>query len=442
MTVTDNWNRSTTSNVLSYRVMFDYTNDITNFKAVRNSDDTFTVTGNWTKRLYTKIDTCLILSHQSQQNMELAGSFSNLSMTQTGFTFKTKQYKNKYLYVDFMLYINTKCSNSITNFITINGSNYPNAINTINKSGSVVSRQFSSIGYNNQGKLEVKRLRIHDIVKLSKTMRYIDIDSRGTSSNISISKTNTINLGRFSLDYSYIISHISKTLYRLDFTKLRIKTNDNSTIKIRNNNMLFTINKNDSRSYKLSFTLPNITINSSYQELDFSNYYGYFLQTDNNSTTIKGDLFTYWWPEFNYQQSINLQSSFSQVKSYGNSDILNNHLVNIKVIDKDNIDRAAGKVIKLTDGSNPITYNAGNPTNGITDSSKFIYSENGLPLRLDLGQEYEIKRIEIQRRILTNNSYIRNYIIGRNKDKEICYIFYDSNRDNEYNESNKVFNVN
>lgn len=442
VTITDNWNRSTTSNVLSYRVMFDYSNDITNFKVVRNPDDTFTITGNWTKRLYTKIQTCLILSHQSQQNMELAGDFSNLIMTQSGFTFKTKPYKNKYIQLSFCLFLSIKSSNNlIYKYLDIKGLNYSNAINTINKSGNVVSRQFSSIGYNNEGKVEVKKLRQHDIVKLSKTMRYIDIDSRGTSSNISVSKSNVSTLGRFTFDYSYSITHISKTLYRLEFTKFRIKTNDSSTIRTRNNNLLIAFNRTDPVSYKLAFTISNMTVNSSYQEIDISNYHSYFLQSDDNSTLIKGNLFIFWWPEFDYQQSPGLQSDFSQTKNYGNSDTSNNHLVNIKVIDKDNIDRAAGKSIKLVDGSNPIIYNGGNPTNGISDSNKFIYSENGLPLRLDLGQEYEIKRIEIQRRILTNNTYSRNYIIGRNNDKEICYIFYDSNTQNEYKEVNKIFNI-
>ena len=64
-------------------------------------------------------------------------------------------------------------------------------------------------------------------------------------------------------------------------------------------------------------------------------------------------------------------------------------------------------------------------------------------MRLDLGNEYKISKIEIQRRILgNNNDYIRNYIIGRNKNKELCYIFYDSQVNNQYIESHKTFVVN
>lgn len=441
VTVTDNWNRSTTSNVLSYRVMFDYTNDITNFKAVRNPDDTFTISGNWTKRLYTKIQSCLILSHQSQQNSELSGNFSNLSMTQSGFTFRTKQYKNRYIHITFSLYISIKCGDKIFKYLEDRRLNYPNSINIINKS-NISSKQISSIRYNEKHEVEKKILRPHDIIKLSRKVRYIDIDSRGTRSNINISKSSTINFGRFTIDYSYRIKHLSRTLYELSFTKIKIKTNDGSRIRIRNNNLLFTINRSSSVSYKLAFTLPNITVNSSYQEIDVNNYYGYFLQEDSISTNIKGDLFIYWRSEFDYQQSPGLQSDFSQIKNYGNSDMLNNHLVNIKVYDRNNIDRALGKILTLTDNSNCLVYNNGNATNGTLDSNKFIYSENGLPLRLDLGQEYEIDRIEIQRRILTNNTYSRNYIIGRNNDKEICYIFYDSNVNNEYEETKKIFKLN
>ena len=43
ITVTDNWNRSTTSPILNYTVIFDYSNDITNLKCVENSDGSYTI---------------------------------------------------------------------------------------------------------------------------------------------------------------------------------------------------------------------------------------------------------------------------------------------------------------------------------------------------------------------------------------------------------------
>lgn len=442
VTVTDNWNRSTTSNVLSYRVMFDYTNDITNFKAVRNADDTFTITGNWTKRLYTKIDNCLILGNQMQKVYEIPGNINNLIINQAGFSFNTKQYKNKHISINFVLYIKTKLGNPIYKYSTVTSQAYSNAINTINKNGNVVSRQFSTITRGSNNVIEKKVLRQHDIIKLSKSMRYIDIDSRGTSDlSNRISKSGTLTIGRINLQYTYNIIHLSKALYSIELSSLKIKTNDNSTIRIRNNNLSLLINTTLGISYRTKFTLDNINVGASYQSLDTSNYYSYILQQDTNNTTISGNILLVWNSEFDYSSNSQVSVNYSSTINYGNSDVVNNHLVNIKVYDKSGIDRASGKVVTLSDGSAALVYNNGNPTNNIFDSNKFIYSENGLPLRLDLGKEYEIDRIEIQRRVLTNNDYIRNYIIGRNNNKEICYIFFDSEVNNQYTESKKIFNV-
>lgn len=442
VTVTDNWNRSTTSNVLSYRVMFDYSNDITNFKAIRNPDDTFTITGNWTKRLYTKIDVCLILGSQMQRTYEIPGNFSDLSLNQSGFSFKTKPYKNKNFPIPtiFDIYINTKHGNVIHKALSTDITKYSNAINTINKSGNVVSRPMSSITKRSDGITEIKLLRQHDIVKLSRFMRYIDIDSRGTESNIIVSTSKTINQGTLSIDVSYQIQHVSKNLYTFNFTRLRLKNTNN--LRIRNNNLCLFINSNKNINYRFKICIPNINLAANtWTEIDCSEGGSLIVQPDTTPTTITGDITLDWKPEFDLQSTLGTTSNFSESKNFGNSDIANNHLVNIKVYDINGVDRASGKTITLTNGALPIVYNGGNATNGTTDSNKFIYSENGLPLRLDLGQEYEISKIEIQRRILTNNSYIRNYIIGRNENKELCYIFYDSESNNQYNEYHRTFNI-
>lgn len=442
ITVTDNWNRSTTSSVLSYRVMFDYSNDITNFKAVRNSDDTFTITGNWTKRLYTKIQTCLILGLQSQKQYEVAGDLSNLTLSQTGFSFKTKQYKNKYIGISFNLAIKTKLGNEILKYISVKENNYPNAINTISSKSGVLSKELYSIVNIEGRRIEKKLLRHHDIIKLSRKIRYIDIDSRGTSSNINTKNTIVHNLGVFTFDISYTMTHISKTLYLFSIDDLRIKTNiNNIKVRIRNNSLSLMLNNGDNRSYISEFVIPNMTVDNTYKTIDTSYFNTYVLQQNNNSTQIKSNITFLWYPEFDNSTQQSNTILYSKNVNYGNSDIMNNHLVNIKVFDDLGVDRAAGNPIKLADGSNPIIYNGGNATVGIIDSNKFIYSENGLPLRLDLGAEYKISRIEIQRRILTDNTYIRNYIIGRNKDKELCYIFYDSFVNKEYIETNKTINI-
>ena len=445
ITVTDNWNRSPTTSSLYYRVIYDYTSDITNFKYVANSDNTYTVSGSWTTRLYNKIDICLIQGWQSQKFFEVCGEVSNLSITSSGFSFNTKPYKNKRLSIMFMLYIRTKLGNSITKYIDISAQAYPNAINTINTSGNVVSRQFNTITKLDNGVTEVKRLRQHDIVKLSRTMRYLDIDSRGTFSPITVTHTGTQTLGRFTLTYSYTLNHISRTLYEFKVNSLSIKVNSGSSIRIRNNGLKFNIKTSATGTYNSSctFIIPNMTVTTSNQSIDVSTYNTYILESDTNSTLVTGNITGSWNSEYDYQTTATATTNHSTTKTYGNSDIMNNHLVNIKVYDDSGVDRAAGKTLVLTDGSALSVYNNGNPTNGTTDSNKFVYNIDGLPMRLDLGAEYKINRIEIQRRILgNNNDYIRNYIIGRNGNKEICYIFYDSQTNNQYVEYHKTITVN
>ena len=226
---------------------------------------------------------------------------------------------------------------------------------------------------------------------------------------------------------------------------MKIRTNDNSTIRIRNNNLTINL-KTDSNTkinFNCRFMLPNMIVTSTDKDIDTSLYTTYILQPDIINTPITGNIIGNWNSEFDYKNNVSNSDNYSIVKNYGNSDIMNNHLVNIKVYDDTGVDRALGKTLKLTDGSNVLTYNSGNPTNNTIDSNKFIYSINGLPMRLDLGNEYKISKIEIQRRILgNNNDYIRNYIIGRNKNKELCYIFYDSQVNNQYIESHKTFVVN
>ena len=108
------------------------------------------------------------------------------------------------------------------------------------------------------------------------------------------------------------------------------------------------------------------------------------------------------------------------------SDIVNNHLCKINVYDKDGNNISSGKSIKLMDGNNALVRNGCNPTTATYNSNNFVYSTNGSPLVLDLGTEYEISKIEVRRRTLDRN-YSRCYVHGRNRDKELCYIFFDSN---------------
>lgn len=445
--VTDNWNRSTTSRILTYTVLYDYTNDITNFKYVANANGTYTISGNWTKRLRNKLLPCMITGTDGSQIVDdIITSNSTLdSITDTSFSTTTRAFKNKRTPKSFMLYLRPSSSNKlIVKYLTIKAESYPNAINTINSSGNKVSRQFSTIT-KEDGNVVTKKLRQHDIIKLSKTMRYIDIDSRGTSdSKNTFTNTITITTGRIVTSIKYTVTHISKTLYMISFDEIKVKTNDNSNIRIRNNSFSLLLNngKGDNYNFRTRLYMPNMTITKNYTTIDSSSFTSYFIQKDQVNTPVNINIAMNLKPEFDCSEDWITQSNdYTKTIVGGNADVATNHIVNIKVIDKDGVDRAYGKTLKLTDGSAVLTYNGGNPTNGTTDSNKFVYSDNGLPIRLDLGAEYQIKQIIIQRRILSNNEYFRNYIIGRNKDLELCYIFYDSNASNTYKETSKTINT-
>lgn len=450
ITVTDNWNRSTISPILNYTVIFDYSNDITNLKCVENSDGSYTISGNWTKRLRTKAKPTMLLGTDgSQHSDEIVTTTSTTyldSITDTSFSTKTKIYKNKRTPKTFCLYIRVNNSNNvITKYINVPAKDYPNPINIINKNGSVSSNQMFTITKDILDKHTIiKSLRQHDIIKLSRTMRYIDIDSRGTYDNKNIfTNTITLTLGVFNIEINYTVKHISGILYSILFNSIKIKTTNGKNVRIRNNSLSLSLNDGNSNyNYKVLLNIPNITVTSNYLSIDPTGYATYFIQDNNINTTVSIKLQADWRPEFDVSTSASNSNTYSKTIECGNADVANNHLVNIKVIDENGIDRASGKTLKLTDGSSVISYNGGTATNGNTDSNKFIYSNNGLPLRLDLGAEYKIKQIQIQRRILSNNEYPRNYIIGRNKNLELCYIFYDSNVSDMYIETNKIYNVN
>lgn len=448
ITVTDNWNRSTTSQILNYTVLYDYTNDITNFKYVANSNGTYTISGNWTKRLRNKLLPCIITGTDSSQVVDdIITSNSILdNISDTSFSTTTRAFKNKKTPKSFMLYLRPSSSNNlIVKYLTVNAEAYPNAINTVNSSGNITSRQFSSIT-KEDGNTIIKRLRQHDIIKLSKTMRYIDIDARGTfDSKNNFTRTFEIITGRITTSIKYTVTHISGVLYMIVFDEVKVKTNDNSNIRIRNNSFSLLLNdgKGDNYNFRTKFYMPNMTITKNYTTIDSSTFTSYFVQKDQINTPVNINIAMDLKSEFDYGGTWSVNANdYTKTITGGNSDVATNHLVNIKVIDKDGVDRAYGKTLKLTDGTAVLTYNGGNPTNGTTDSNKFIYSNNGLPIRLDLGAEYQIKQIVIQRRILSNNEYFRNYIIGRNKDLELCYIFYDSNASNTYIETSKTINTN
>ena len=445
ITITDNWNRSVTSPIVSYTMLEDLSSSVSDLKVISNSDDTYTVSATWNQKVYNKIINVNILCEEEGQQTYEKISTSE-SITASGITIKTKPYKNKRTFKNFILCLNYSCNpRTIYKYYIVDGIKYPEPINIINKNGNIVSKPIFAISKDINGLVLTKSLRKHDFVKLSKNMRYIQIDSKGSYDNsIYLTESNkTVTVNNIQLQFSIKITHISKNLYNVTITNAKIKTTDNSTIKIRNSNIKLTIGLK-SRIVKksdLSWYLSNLTINGSWQDLDVSSYEGYLETNDDYNTDItyyvQLEYNSYFYQKY-YVGHSGLYNSPTTIIDAGNADVLNNHLCKIEVYDNNGNNVALNKSIKLLDGSNPIIYNGGNATdNSTVDNNKFIYSNNGLPLVLDLGKEYQISKIKIWRRNNLNSQYkySRSYIHGRNKNNELCYIFFDSNRDLQYLES-------
>lgn len=442
ITVTDSWDRSTSSEILTYSVIHDYSDEVSELECTKNEDDSYTITGTWSERVYNKIESCFLLGNDEQLINEIPGDINDLHILSTGFTFKTKQYKNSHTQKIFLLYLKTTVNNDIIyKTVVIPGEEYnTNFIKMVDNSNNIKDCKINILS--NEGPIQ-KEIRQHDIIKLSKFIRYIDIDSRGTSDNndTMITGDKLLNCGPFKIICSYQLLHETKTLYKVKIISLGLVSNSDSEIRIRNNGIILSINSSNDMEYKSTFIVQNMIITNETQYIDTSNMFSFILQEDKINTNVIGNLTIKINPEYDFQESKEVLYNYSIENPNGNSDVSNNHLVSIKVYDKDENNIAEDKILTLTDGSDPIVYNNGNPTNNDPNQDGFIYSENGLPIRLDLGKEYNINRIEIQRRLLESNTYIRNYIIGRNNNKEICYIFYDSNVSGEYSEENTTFNI-
>lgn len=441
--LTDSNNRVITSDkyVFTY-VQESLDNEISNTSYTKETDDTYTFTIQFSGRAFKRICNCLLLVKEDKDaEYQLATNVDPIiDENNRTYTFKTKEFKNKRTTKYFNIIVNSAFTLKTTEIpITIEGEKDKN-INLLDSSGSITNVSPKVLDQSGI----IKELRSHDFIKLSRSMRYIDIDSKGTTEDpVTIPKTFTFN--DYVINFSLILKHISGSLYHFSLRDLSIRGRS-KTVRHRNNTLFIRFSPNsrtESGKYgnhylnTFIFFLPIGEYTTQETSIDCSDYHTYIYLDE--SKTYLGLI-----PEYLKEFDTTTGSVYWYISQDGKRpkplDVANNHLVNIKVIDKDGVDRAQGKLIMLTDGSNPIIYNKGDPTDGDLKSDKFIYSDNGLPLRLDLGQEYEIDYIEIQRRIL-NNNYYRNYIIGRNEDKEICYIFYDSNTLGLYQEENKILRV-
>ena len=81
-----------------------------------------------------------------------------MSMNSSGFSFKTKPYKNKHLPISFMLYIKTKFGNDIIKYLNVKEQPYTNAINIISKKSGNLSAPMSTIVKDRNNLTELKVL--------------------------------------------------------------------------------------------------------------------------------------------------------------------------------------------------------------------------------------------------------------------------------------------
>lgn len=412
ITVTDNWNRSTTSPTYSFVILEDISNYISDLSVKTNTNGTYTISGTWNEKAYNKSNIVLALGREdTQYEVEKVGE---LTKSKTNFSYTTKQYRNKMLDKTLQLFIKPSCSNAIAKTVTIKKDDYPNAMNIIKSNNTVNSVPFTSIFQNGTK----KTLRPHDIVKLSRTMRYIVLDSKGTS-DLSSKSSGTVDFGLGTFTYS--VRHISRTLYMFSIQSMTIKTS--KTVRIRNNTIKLTVSVNSNSNNIFSWWLPNGTYNTSGVNVDTVEYYSYFDIKGKEDQTITITFTTNQYAEFD---TTDFTKTSTKTFMADSSDIVNNHLCKINVYDKDGNNISSGKSIKLMDGNNALVRNGCNPTTATYNSNNFVYSTSGSPLVLDLGTEYEISKIEVWRRTLDRN-YSRCYVHGRNRDKELCYIFFDSN---------------
>ena len=397
---------------------------ISNLKVTPNSDNTYTISATWNQKVYNKLEYAYIFGKDEEQRSP--DRIGTETKSATGISIKTKAYKNNKLSKMFYLTVRLSCYRyNITKQITINSEPYSNAINIISKKAGNISRPMSTIVMLQNNYTQLKQLRQHDIIKLSRKMRYIYIDSRGYEDNKSIiDETVEFDIGKITAKINVSYMHLSGPIYQYVIQSLKLKTSNSSTIRIRNGGLILSIE---------GFTCASINdlqLNGTYQDVDVTQLSGNTFLIDNQSITFTPKVTIKLNPEFDFASTSTTKSLTSKTLSYANSDVVNNHLLEIQVFDNNGNDVSSGKDVKLSDGTNPICpygTTTKSATNGITNNPNLsIYSNNGLPLVLDLGKEYNISKIKIWRKYNSSNVYFRNYIIGRNNNKELCYIFFDS----------------
>lgn len=302
-----------------------------------------------------------------------------------------------------------------------------------------------------------------DIVKLSNEIRYIMIGSSG------IKNHNLTNNVKFYLDAGnfyisgilsiyvtcYKISHVRLTSFRIKHKNLEVYNNSNNSMKISiitnsSNDKLTTIHDFGETSNNLEEILsPNGYDTSSYFNINnLNNDLKFKIQVQIGRLYNSKD-------DTIYETEVSVDNEI--LNALKNQHYFCNSLVELDVYDENGTNVSFGKPITSNQKNNVISINGGNVTdNNHIDQSKYVRTSGADTFILDLGQEYKISKLNVWRKwndidtktdIYENEIintlfqedfiYQDNFIYGLNKDKEICYKFYDYRSNNYFGYTEK-----
>ena len=322
-----------------------------------------------------------------------------------------------------------------------------NTINIIKSDGSINKlSKFKTISSTS----EVREINYRDFIKLSKKMRYVLIGSNG----IRFGRTHDIAdfKSGSNIKYKFSVTPESNNVLAFNINSLKVTFSDETNAyfkKYKNTNnsfrVLFNFSSNNKSTklydikerYVTVLDASKIEFGKETELIDKTSSLGTIayltvpedLRGDSlciNGKTEFGNLFNGSSTTGNvFTQTFSNKSLLSE-----SDDLWNNSLVEIDIYDKNGKCISKGLPITSLQNKSVISVNGGNVTDmNHSDPSKYVKCSGDDTFIIDLGDEYEISKINIWRRWSNDNSveyiYQDNFIYGLNSNKEICYKFYD-----------------
>lgn len=442
--ITDSWNRTTTSNIVDVYTSADiFTPDA---PAISDSGSNKVITENFTFPDNTGIkiinNYIFVVNKDGTNNFICLDSFGegndirNVSFNPSNENTYLHPYKD---YVAYYIFNDNLGNNYVSENAEFHLKNDHETLKIIKSSGDIVNLPFKIINSNNG---EITEINYRDVVKLSKSMRYILIGSNGIKQHESYQVIPfSMNCGNFDIEGQIVFCVYAYNFVYCTFRSLKIKSNDNKSYYNSNNSLKIEVVNDSCKEKLLTMKTPN-EITSEFKEIISLTYgidtYSFFSINDNNlKFTIKielGRLFNS--TDTNvYEKEIILEDFGSIVSSELNDHFSDNSIVEIDVYDENNNCISTGKILSSLQNNNVISVNNGNATDGNhSDQSKYVMTNGADTFILDLGKEYNISKVDIWRRWnpndINDNNFARyiyhnNFVYGLNNDKEICYKFFD-----------------